>query len=110
MKALSIKRFGDKVQGVQLLGDPKRRPEPEHFRVKLPGGDVDITRCDDGTYWVHVHVEDERQGGFVPGHSIPGRIIDGRVDVIGRHASDCSCGDLDNPDAYHVAVRIGKRG
>ena len=40
---LKIKKMGDAVLGVRLEGNPEK-PEPIHFRVVLPFGDVDIVR------------------------------------------------------------------
>ena len=95
--------MSDEVQGVTLRGD-RNNPEPAYFRVRFPGGDVDVTRCTDGSYWVHVAVN--RPGcGYNP-EAPSGKIIDGRVDVAGMHASESSAGDLSNPGAYHVAVRV----
>ena len=110
MKLLSVKRMGDAVQGVRLNGDKYTQAEPDHFRVTFPGGDVDIARCTDDTYWVHVRVDRPGDSGFIPGETREGKIIDGRVDLLHKNASECSCGDLDSPDAYHVAVRVGLAG
>lgn len=103
MKKLPVVWFGDEVQGVSIRGD-SRQPEPETFRVSLPGADVDVVRCTDGTYWVHVAVHHPEKLDFP--EKTAGRIIDGRVDVLDRHASETTCGDLCNPLAYHVAVRV----
>lgn len=105
---LKIRRMGDDVLGVDLKGDPSK-PEPTSFRVTLPGGaDVDITRTTEGRYWVHINTG---TGGLEPGGKRrPARIVDGRVDVLGKHAVDCACGDLGNPDAYHAAILIDPQG
>lgn len=107
MRALKIERMGDVVQGVTLRGNPKN-PEPEHFRVVLPFGDVDIARCSDGSYWVHVRIDSDED---VRGESsdVAGALLDARIDVRGKAASECDAGDFAHPDAYHVAVRLGPR-
>ena len=46
MKRLSVKNFGHKAQGVELRGDP-RSPEPECFRIRLPGATVEVVRARD---------------------------------------------------------------
>jgi hypothetical protein len=97
---------GDDVATVTLRGDKQRQPEPTHFRVVLPFGDVDIARCEDGSYWVHV-LRNTEQDVREEKRARAGQILDGRVDLKGRHASECSAGDLGHPDAYHVAVRLG---
>ena len=97
MRRLCVEQMGEVVQGVRLRGDP-RNPEPMHFRVVLPFGDVDVARCSDGSYWVHVRI-DEGEGA----------VTDGRVDLRGRHATECDAGDLGHPDLYHLAVRVGPK-
>ena len=62
MRLLRVTAAGEKAQQVELRGDP-RNPEPDHFRVVFPGGDVDLARCDDGSYWIHVRVDRPRDGG-----------------------------------------------
>lgn len=95
---------GSSVAICELYGDPKRQPEPEELRIYFPGGEVNLTRCEDGSYWVHATrheggngYDDERQAG---------RLVDARIDVRGKPASECNAGDFANPDTYHVAVRI----
>ena len=103
---LRIEQFGTKAMGVELLGDPSQ-PEPEHFRVIFPGGEVDITRCDDGSHWVHVRRNMPTDTEVVTGDRRPGVVLDGRQDVTDKHASECHAGELDNPQLEHLAVRIG---
>jgi hypothetical protein len=104
MKRLKVTDFGDTVQGVKLKGD-RRNPEPESFRVQFPGGDVDVVRTTDDEYWVHVRVNR-------PDHAIEdeplGRIVDARLDLLNKHASETKVGDFNNPNLYHLAVRIAK--
>ena len=56
MKAFRQTRSSDALC-VHIDGD-KRRPEPSTLVVQLPGGHVEVSRCSDGTYWVHVEVVD----------------------------------------------------
>jgi hypothetical protein len=108
MKPLRVEApAGAEVQIVRLHGNPKN-PEPVSLRVALPFGDVEITRCSDGTYWVHVRVDSDED---VRGESsdVAGAFQDARIDVRGKHASECAAGDFGHPDAYHVAVRIGPK-
>ena len=106
MKKLAVRYMGEEVQGVELRGDPRARPEPTHFRVALPFGDVDVARCSDGTYWVHVRVNSEDDARALD-DQVAGKLLDARIDVRGKHASESDAGDFAHPDAYHVAVRIG---
>ncbi len=103
--------MGDKVMGVRIMGD-KRAPEVEAFRIAFPWGDVEVIRATDGVpdpdYWVHVRVNREGQGHFVPGEDTAGVIRDARLDQTDRHASDANVGDFERPELYHLAVRVGK--
>lgn len=107
---LPVERMGDDAEGIRLVGDPKFRPEPTHVRIVFPGGDVDVARCSDGTYWVHVRVDRERD--LVGLEGMPGkragRIEDARLDIEGVHAADCNAGDFAHPGLYHLAVRVGR--
>lgn len=97
---------GDEVATVHVYGDPKRQPEPETLRVVLPFGDVDITRCTDGGYWIHV-----RRATGQPGETCPqvGVIDDARLDIEGRHTSDVDVGEFADPKLYHVAIRLAPK-
>jgi hypothetical protein len=101
---LRVQEFSDSVQGVQLFGD-KRRPEPEYFRLKFPGGDVDLSRLDDGSYWVHLRVNRPDDGGM-PDERVFAQIVDARLDVRGKHAAETDPGDFKHPGLYHVALRV----
>lgn len=111
MRALKIERGGDAVQQVTLRGDP-RNPEPEHFRVVLPFGDVDIVRVNpdensDGTglaYWVHVRVNKPHDGGDPDRDS--GELVNARADSLNIDAPASPVVSLAGPSVYHVAVRL----
>ena len=89
---LKIKSMGDAALGVRLEGDPQK-PEPIHFRVQFPGGDIDIVRTADNEYWIHLRVEN-------------GTISDARLDIHGKPASETDVGDFNDPGLYHVALRV----
>jgi len=105
MKRLKVINFGTKVQGVSLKGD-QRNPEPESFRVQFPGGDVDVVRTTDDEYWVHVRVN--RPENFLDEDAPLGRIVDARLDITDKHASETMVGDFENPNLYHLAVRVAQ--
>ena len=104
MKTLKVTHSGDKVQQVVLCGD-RRNPEPEHFRIVLPFGDVDIVRCTDDSYWVHIRVNRPEDGDSLDRKM--GFVMDGRLDIHGKHVSDVLGAPLDDPNLYHAAIRIG---
>lgn len=98
-KHLKIKKMGDDVMGVELEGNPAK-PEPIHFRVRIPGGDVDIARTTAGKHWVHVRVNNPRATSFNPTAEV-GRIEEARADFGDRGVQvpvDVA------PDLYHLAV------
>jgi hypothetical protein len=103
---LKIKSYGDAVLGVELEGNPKK-PEPDHFRVYFPGGDVDITRTTDNEYWIHVHVNCKESTSYNPMEPT-GFIKDARLDITDISASEANIGDFDNPNLYHLAFRVGR--
>ena len=105
-KHLKVVKFGTDHHGVRLEGNPDR-PEPSHFSVKFPGGEITVTRTPDNEYWAHVHVMKKEAGYYVPGDPV-GHIVDARLDIHGRHASECNAGDFADPNLYHLAVRIGR--
>lgn len=102
-KHLKVVSMGTKVLGVRLEGNPNK-PEPEHFRVVLPFGDVDITRCSDNSYWIHIR-NNHPNDGDSPERRM-GKFIDGRIDLTSKHSSECDQGDFGHADMYHMAVRI----
>lgn len=106
MKRLVVRDMGDKVQGVELRGD-RRNPEPESFRVVFPGGDVDVVRTTTDDYWVHVRVN---VAGDLHAQEdlVVGQLVDARLDIQGRHASDVNVGDFADPGLYHLAVRVAR--
>jgi hypothetical protein len=106
VKTLKVEHMGDAVQGVRFCGDPERSPEPIHFRVVFPGGDVEVVRVSDGEksdYWVHVRVN--RPGDMPEGDdAMSGRLASARLDVAGKQVPNI--GDFDHPGLYHLALRI----
>lgn len=106
MRRLAVKSFGDEVQGIELRGD-RRSPEPTYVRVAFPGGDVDVVRASDGSYWIHVRV-DQAKDVTASGEPV-GQITDARLDVAGKHASETDAGDFGNPGLYHLAVRVSRK-
>lgn len=105
-KHLKIKSMGNAALGVELEGNPQK-PEPIHFRVVLPFGDVDIVRTTDNDYWVHVRT-DHPDDGWSPDRNF-GKFIDARIDLLSKHSSECDKGDFGHPDMYHMAFRISPK-
>lgn len=108
MRRLQIVDFGTEAQGIQLHGDPVRRPEPTHVRIAFPGGDVDVVRTTEGDYWIHARVNgpDDVQG---QDEKVEGQLVDGRLDIRDRHTADVDQGEIEHPDLYHLAIRVARR-
>lgn len=107
---LRIEQLGTNAQGVTLQGDP-RRPEPDSFRVSFPGGEVDIERCTDGSYWVHVIANErektiDREGPN--SGTVYGRFSEARMHLTDKHSAEADLGDFGNPGLYDVALRVVK--
>jgi len=105
-KHLKLKSMGDNVIGVELEGNPKK-PEPIHFRVMFPGGDIDIVRTSDNQdYWIHLRVDHPDDGESPDRKVMDARIVGARLDCRDKAAVDTDVGDFNNPSLYHLAVRI----
>lgn len=111
---LKIRSFGDNVLGVTLEGNPKK-PEPISFRVEFPGGQIDIERCADNSYWVHVianqrqMVEDHegpRKGPVSENGNLYAKFSEARMHMTGKHTSDADLGDFENVGLYDVALHV----
>jgi len=55
----------------------KRHPEPVMGVIQFPGGHVEVSRCDDGSYWAHISMvaaknnTESRIDYETPGRTIP---------------------------------------
>ncbi len=86
-----------------LLGDPNIKPEKPHTIVGFPGGDVEIARCEDGRYWVHVAVHD------ISPENRAGTITDARIDAHGRYADEANKvlrDEIAKGDVTHIAFLV----
>ena len=99
-------RFGEAHARRVLLGDP-RKPESATHIIEFPGGAIEVSRLDDGDYWVHVIVN----RGQVLGEdgslreSARGEVIDSRVDWASRGAAPIP-EIAGHGDVSQIAVRV----
>lgn len=71
---------------------------------------MDIVRCSDDSYWIHVRVNKEGDGTSLPEETQLGTLVAARVDVLGMHASETINRAVPFQDerTYHVAVKLAK--
>ena len=99
-------QFDKAPKRITLLGDAKR-PEPAQHIIEFPGGAVEVSRCEDGTYWAHIIVNRREAIPDCDGlKSRIGEVVASRVDwgkgVVG----------LDEPvegEIEQIAVRVRSR-
>jgi len=90
-----------------LRGDKKRKPEPAMRIIEFPGGAIEVSRLDDGTYWAHILLNRKRlvSGNYEGFEAANGEVIDSRIDWDERRLEAIPC----IPDHAHltqIAVHI----
>lgn len=76
----------------------KAKPEPGTGIITFPGGNVEISRCSDGSYYAHISIED------------PSTVVASRIDY--DYEGQKTEGIIDVPKAnhiQHIAMRINQR-
>lgn len=73
---------------IQLLGD-RRRPEPGQHIIEFPGGAIELSRLDDGSYWAHVIVNRRWAGRHMTNFQRAyGQVVASRVGRVGGGIED----------------------
>lgn len=105
MAKFEIVHASDSV-AIHVKGDIKN-PEPSSAMIIFPGGNVEVSRCSDGSYWVHIkrNVEKCHATG-----NPAGEIIDSRIDYTPEAwVKNPSIPPIPaHEDIQHIAVRIEK--
>lgn len=84
-----------------LLGDKTKKAESAQHIIEFPGGAIEVSRCEDGSYWAHVTVNAEQAIDDAEGRvSAIGRIVDARADYPD------GVRDVKAEGLTHLAVRI----
>ena len=108
MASTAINDLFDKAPAKRTLhGDKKKKPESATHIIEFPGGAVEVSRLDDGSYWAHIIVNRAHAlRTLAPGMgSAIGEVLDSRIDWHERRAEDIPS----LPDAgslTQIAVRI----
>lgn len=95
----------DQAHNIWIQGKKEIQNEPPEVNLHFPGGVLSITRCTDGSYWMHgslLDISDPDNGNRVQ----IGTVTAARIDCKGMHVNDANTGDLSNPALEHFAVLI----
>ncbi len=96
MKTYKIQNYGTNAQGITVTGNPHNQ-EPELIIIKLPFGEVEITRTTDNNYWVHVaNKKDSITNEY------HGQLKDLRIDSTDPDKSKY----FENVEGQHLAVLV----
>lgn len=82
----------------------KTSPEPAFGIIKFPGGHVEVTRCDNGTYWAHISIKDDTGDS-----SKNGKIVKSRFDYDYETSIKMNKNVVPIPEEQgieHIAIRI----
>ena len=86
----------------ELFGDPSIKIEKPHTAILFPGGNVEIARCSDGQYWVHVSINNAK-----PGQNA--KITRCRLDADGRYCDDVNEAmndEINRGSVNHIAFLV----
>ncbi len=90
-----------------LFGNKEVKPEKPYTIIGFPGGGVEIARCEDGRYWVHVAVHERTP------EDPAGTITGARIDADGRYtdeANELLQGEVAKGDITHIAFLVTPPG
>lgn len=77
--------FGDAPAKRVLRGDKKRKAEPGTHIIEFPGGAIELSRLEDGSYWAHIIVNRNGAAGHQRGTGAAlGVVADSRIDWAER--------------------------
>ena len=97
--------FGKAPRKRILKGDP-RKPESGTHIIEFPGGAIELSRLDDGSYWAHIIVNRKQAiDGQRGTYAALGAVVDSRVDWAERQLSGIP-GLPDQSSLTQIAVRI----
>lgn len=97
--------FGQAPARRVLRGD-KRRPESAQHIIEFPGGAIELSRLEDGSYWAHIIVNrSQAVSGQRGSFAALGVVADSRIDWAERRLENIP-GLPDEANLTQIAVRI----
>jgi hypothetical protein len=91
---------------ITLRGNKTTKQEPAQHIIEFPGGAIELSRLDDGSYWAHIIVNNEPGIDDCEGLvSVQSEVVDSRID----YAWPADPNIIPIPDAaglHQIAVRI----
>jgi hypothetical protein len=98
--------FGEAPTRRILRGDKKKKAEPAQHIIEFPGGAIELSRLDDGSYWAHIIINRGQALSCLNGlNSAQGRVVDSRIDWAERRM-EAIPGLPDGAHLTQIAVRI----
>ena len=95
----------EQAHHIYMQGDKKKQLEPPEVILHFPGGQVVVTRCTNGEYWVHLELKDLDEN---TNKKFVGQIVDARIDCDGLGTTKADLGSLERDDLNHLAIRVRK--
>ena len=113
MSAFTAKvwQFDKAPRLMRLDGDKAKKVESAQHIIEFPGGAIEVSRLDDGSYWAHIIVNNQKTIDDAEGRlSAYGEVVDDRIDYSDPVLGVCSVAArrLDNtPHSFdQLAIRI----
>lgn len=98
--------FGHAPAKRVLRGDKKRKAEPGTHIIEFPGGAIELSRLEDGSYWAHIIVNRKEALDHQRGASAAiGSVADSRIDW-GERRLEAIPSLPDGANLTQIAVRI----
>jgi len=98
--------FGQAPPRRTLKGDKKAKTEPAQHIIEFPGGAIELSRLEDGSYWAHIIINRAHTTPGMKGlHAALGEVLDSRVDWAERRLENIP-GLPDEANLTQIAVRI----
>ncbi len=89
---------------IWIQGNKEIQAEPPELHIHYPGGELSVTRCTNGDYWVHVDLTgNEKDSG---NRARIGQVVDACINCADVIVTEMNTGDLNNPTLQHFGINI----